>query len=211
MLYLLLGLSVGYVSVDKDYTIQLGMNELNEGIESINHEFEKEQWGWGGSLFLVENNLAFKAKMLKGNEMADLDSNSISLGLFFDTKLFELGYAFEFSRFIFCLSGGGGQSSINLKSVKESGTIDFPVSLLNPEGSVDYKGSSFVLSASADVLFALSDYLGFGVSAGYVHGISTPEMVIEKMGDIEILNAPQIPLNQAYVKFIFAVGDFANL
>jgi len=209
VLFLLLGLSVGYVSFDKDYTIHPGMNELNEGIESINHEFEKEQWGWGGSLFLVENNLAFKAKMLKGNEMADLDS--ISLGLFFDTKLFELGYAISFSRFIFCLSGGGGQSTINLKSVKESVTIDFPVSLLNPEGSVDYKGSSFVLSASADVLFALSDYLGLGVSGGYVHGISTPEMVIEKMGDIEILNAPQIPLNQAYVKFVFAVGDFANL
>ena len=208
MLFLLLGLSVGYLSVDKDYTIQLGINKLNERTETI-HEFEREQWGWGGSLFLVENNLAFKAKILKGSEMADLDS--ISLGLFFDTKLFEFGYAVEFQRCIFCLSGGGGLSSINLKSVKESETIDFPVSLLNPGGSLDYKGSTFVVAASADVLFAISDYLGLGVSAGYVHGVRTPEMVIEKMEGIEIQNSPRVPLNQAYVKFVFAMGDFANL
>ena len=208
MLFLLLGLSVGYISVDKDYTIQLGLNELNETIETI-HEFEREQWGWGGSLFLSENNLAFKAKILKGNEMADLDS--ISLGLFFDTKLFELGYAVGFSRCIFSLSGGGGYSSVNLKSVKESATIDFPVSLLDPGGTLDYKGSTFVVSASADVLLAISDYLGLGASIGYVHGIRTPELVIDKMENVEIQNAPSIPLNQGYVKFIFAFGDFATL
>jgi hypothetical protein len=208
MLLLIFGLSVGYVSVDKDYTVHLGMNELNDKIGVI-HEFEKEQWGWGGSLFLVENNLVFKAKILKGNELADLDS--VSLGLSFDSKLFELGYAFEFSRFIFSLSGGGGQSTINLRSVRESDTIDFSGSLSNPMGSVDYKGSSFVVSASADVLFAISDYLGVGVSAGYVYGLSTPEMVIEKIEGIEIQNAPQMSLDKTYIKFVFAMGDFVNL
>jgi hypothetical protein len=208
MLLLIFGLSVGYVSVDKDYTVHLGMNELNEKIGTI-HEFEKEQWGWGGSLFLVENNLVFKAKILKGNEVADLDS--VSLGLYFDSKLFELGYAFEFSRFIFSLSGGGGQSTINLRSVRESDAIDFSGSLSNPTGSVDYKGSSFVLSASADVLFAISDYLGVGVSTGYVYGLSTPEIVIEKMEGIEIQNAPAMSLNKTYIKFVFALGDFVNL
>lgn len=208
MLFLLFGLSVGYISVDKDYTVQLGMNKLNERIEPI-HEFEKEQWGWGGSLFLVENNLAFKAKILKGSEMADLDS--ISLGLFFDTKLFELGYAVGFSRCILSLSGGGGHSSINLKSVKESATIDFPGSLLDPGGSLEYKGSTFVVSASADVMLAISDYLGLGVSLGYVHGLRTPEMIIDKIEDIEIQNAPSVPLNQGYVKFLFTIGDFATL
>ncbi len=208
MLFLLLGLSTGYISVDKDYTVHLEMDKLNERIE-LSHAFKEEEWGWSWSLFVVENNLALGIKMLKGNEIADLDS--ISLGLSFDTKLVELGYAVDFSRFIFYLSGGGGFSSVNLKSVKESETIDFPGSLSSPEGSVSYKGSSYVLSASTGVMLAISDYLSVGVSAGYVHGLRTPEMVLEGTEGIEIQNAPVMPLHQWYVKFSLGMGDFANL
>jgi hypothetical protein len=31
------------------------------------------------------------------------------------------------------------------------------------------------------------------------------------MENVEIQNAPSIPLNQGYFKFIFAFGDFATL
>jgi len=211
MLFLLLGLSTGYISVDKDYTVHLEMDKLNERIElsQLSHAFKEEEWGWSWSLLVVENNLALGVKMLKGSEIGDLDS--LLLDLSFDTKLVELGYAVGFSRFIFYISGGGGQSSVVLKSVKEAETIDFPGSLLNPEGSVSYKGSFFVLSASAGAMLAISDYLGLGVSAGYVHGLRTPEMVLEGMEDIEIQNAPVMPLHQWYVKFSLGTGDFTNL
>ncbi len=208
MLLLILGLSTGYISVDKDYTSHLEMDKLNERIE-LPYAFKDEQWGLSWSLFLVENNLALSLKMLKGNEMADLDS--ISLDLSFDTKLIELGYAFEFSRFIFSLSGGGGYSSLAFKVVSESETIDFSTSILNPEGSVNYKSSTYVLSVSAGVMLAISDYLGLGVSGGYVHGLRTPDMVLDGREDVEVQNAPRMPLNQWYVKFSLGMGDFANL
>jgi hypothetical protein len=208
MLLLILGLSTGYISVDRDYTVHLEMNKLNERT-GLSHSFKDEQWGWSWSLLAVENNLAVGVKMLKGTEIGDLDSLSLSLS--FDTKLFELGYANNLSRFIFYLSAGGGLSSLNLKSVKESETIDFPLSLSNPEGSVSYKGSSFVLSASTGLSMIVSDYLGAGVSAGYVYGLRTPKMVLEGKEDIEIQNAPEMPLHMWYVKFSIITGDFANL
>jgi opacity protein-like surface antigen len=208
MLFLILGLSTGYFSVDKDYSYHLEMDKLNESIE-LSHSFDEKQWGLSGSILLVEKNVALGAKMLKGNEIAELDS--LSLGLYFDTKLVELGYAVKFLRFVVYLSGGGGHSSVNLKSVKDSETIDFSGSLSNPEGSVSYKGSTFVVSASLGVMVAFSDYLGIGVSCGYVHGLRTPEMVLEGMEDIEIQNAPEMPLHQGYVKFSVAMGDFVNL
>lgn len=208
MLFLILGLSTGYVSVDKDYTVHLGMDKLNERT-GLSHFFKDEQWGLSWSLLAVENNLAVGVKMLRGTEIVDLDTLSLSLS--FDTKLVEFGYANNLSRFIFCLSGGGGLSSLNLKSVKEAETIDFPLSLSNPEGSVSYKGSSYVLSASTGLLLVISDYLGAGVSAGYVHGLRTPQLVLERTEDIEIQNGPQMSLHQWYVKFSVVMGDFSNL
>jgi hypothetical protein len=208
MLFLILGLSFGYVSADKDYTVHSEMSKLNEKT-GLSHKFKDEEWGWSWSLFVVENNLAVGVKMLKGTEIGDLDSLSLSLS--FDTKLVELGYAVNFSRFIFSLSGGGGLSSVALKSVKEEDTIDFPISLLNPQGSVNYKGSSYVFSASTGLLVVLSDYLGAGVSAGYVYGLRTPKLVLEGTEDVEIQNAPEMPLHEWYAKFSVVMGDFTNL
>ncbi len=208
MLLLILGLSTGIISVDKDYTAHYTIDKLNERIEST-QEFKEKEWGWSWSLLLVENNLALGIKSLKGNETTDLDS--LLMDLSFDSKLIELGYAVGFSRLIFFLSGGGGYSSVNLKSVKEDETIDFNSSLSNPEGSVSYKGSSFVLSASTGVILAISDYLAGGVSAGYVHSLRTPKLVLEGMEEIEIQNAPEMPLHEWYVKFSIGIGDFTNL
>jgi hypothetical protein len=207
MLFLILGLSTGYISVDRDYTVHLKMDELNERT-GLSHSFKDQQWGWSGSVLAVENNLAVGIKMLKGAEISDLDSLSLSLS--FDTKLFELGYANNLSHIIFYLSAGGGYSSLNLKSVKQNDTIDFPQSLSNPEGNVSYKGSSFVLSASTGVSLIISDYLGTGVSAGYVYGLRTPKMALEGVEDLAIQNAPEMPLHQWYVKISVIMGDFSN-
>jgi hypothetical protein len=208
MFLLILGLSTGIISVDKDYTAHYKIGELNEKIE-FTQGFNEKEWGWSWNLLLVENNFALGVKGLKGNETKDLDS--LHLDLSFDSKLIELGYATEFSRFILFLSGGGGHSSVNLKAKREDGIINFEGSLLDPEGSINYKGSSFVLSASAGFVLAISDYLGVGVSAGYVHGLRTPELVLEGTEDIEIQNAPEMPIHQWYVKFSVGIGDFANL
>jgi hypothetical protein len=208
MLFLIFGLYTGYISVDRDYTVHMEMDKLNEGI-GFSRSFKDEQWGWSWSLLAVENNMAVGVKMLKGTEIMDLDSLSLSLS--FDTKLVELGYANNLSRFIFFLSAGGGLSSIALKSVIEEDSIDFPISLSNPEGSVSYKGSSYVLSASTGLLMIVSDYLGAGVSAGYVYGLRTPKLVLEGKEDVEIQNAPEMPLHQWYVKFSVVMGNFANL
>ncbi len=208
MLLLIFGLSTGIISVDKDYTAHLSVDKLNERID-FTQGFKEKEWGWSWNLLLIEKNLALGVKGLKGNEIKDLDS--LLLDLSFDSKLIELGYATEFSRIIFFLSGGGGYSSVNLKSVKEDETIDFGWSLTNPEGGISYKGSSFVLSASSGLILAVSDYLGFGVSAGYLHGLRTPKMVLEGEEEIEILNAPQMPLHQWYVKFSVGIGDFAKV
>ncbi len=208
MLLLILGLSTGIISVDKDYTAHYTIDKLNERIEST-QGFKEKEWGWSWSLLLIENNLALGMKSLKGSETADLDS--LLMDLSFDSKLIELGYAVSFSRLIFFLSGGGGYSSVNLKSVKEDEIIDFTGSLSNPEGSVNYKGSSFVLSASTGVILAISDYLAGGVSTGYVYSLRTPQLVLEGMEEIEIQNAPEMPLHQWYVKFSIGIGDFANL
>ncbi|MBN1694589.1 hypothetical protein JW879_04200 [candidate division WOR-3 bacterium] len=208
MVFLILGLSTGIISVDKDYTAHPSIDRLNERID-FTQGFKEKEWGWSWNLLLVEKNLALGIKGLKGNEMKDLDS--LLLDLSFDSKLIELGYAAEISRIIFFLSGGGGYSSVTLKSVKENETIDFNSSLLNPEGSVNYKGSSFVLSASAGLILAVSDYIGVGASAGYVHGLRTPELILDGMEEIEIQNAPEMPLHQWYVKFSVGIGDFANL
>jgi hypothetical protein len=208
MLLLILGLATGIISVDKDYTSHYTINKLNERIEST-QGFKEKEWGWSWNLLLIENNLALGVKSLKGNETMDLDS--LLMELSFDSKLIELGYAVSFSRLIFFLSGGGGYSSVNLKSVKEDEVIDFTGSILNPEGSVNYKGSSFVLSASTGVVLAVSDYLAGGVSAGYVYSLRTPQLVLEGMEEIEIQNAPEMPLHQWYVKFSVGIGDFANL
>ncbi len=208
MLFLILGLSTGYISVDRDYTVHLEMDELNERT-GLSHSFKDQQWGWSWSLLAVENNLAVGIKTLKGTEIGDLDSLSLSLS--FDTKLIELGYANNLSRFIFYLSAGGGLSSLNLKSVKEDDTINFPLSLLNPQGSVSYKGSSYVLSASTGLLMVVSDYLGAGVSAGYVHGLRVPKVVVEGKEEVEVQNAPEMPLHEWYIKLSVVMGDFANL
>jgi hypothetical protein len=208
MVFLILGLSTGIISVDKDYTAHTSIEKLNERI-SISQGFEEKEWGWSWSLLLIENNLALGIKTLKGSETRDLDSLLIDLS--FDSKLVEFGYAICFSRIVFFLSGGGGYSSVNLKSVREDEEIDFNSFLLNPEGSVNYKGSSFVLSASTGTVLAISDYVGVGVSAGYVHSLRTPELVLDGMEDIEIQNAPEMPLHQWYVKFSVGIGDFANL
>ena len=208
MVFLILGLSTGIISVDKDYTAHYKIDELNERID-FTQGFNEKEWGWSWNLLLVENNLALGVKGLKGNEVKELDS--LFLDLSFDSKLIELGYAFGFSRFIFFLSGGGGYSTVNLKSVKEDEIIDFTGSISNPEGSVTYKGSSFVLSASTGFVLAISDYLCGGVSAGYVHGLRTPQLVLDGMEDVEIQNAPEMPLHQWYVKFSVGIGDFAKL
>lgn len=205
---LIFGLSTGIISVDKDFTAHPSIDKLNERI-SLGEDFEEKEWGWSWGLLLVENNLALGIKTLKGSEARDLDSLLIDLS--FDSKLVEFGYATCFSRIVFFLSGGGGYSSVNLKSAKEDEEVDFNSSLFNPEGSINYKGSSFVLSASTGVVLAVSDYLGVGVFAGYLHGLRTPEMVLEGKEEIEILNAPEMPLHQWYVKFSVGIGDFANL
>ena len=198
MLFLIVGLSTGIISLDKDYTVHRSIDKLNERI-ALTQEFEEEEWGWSWSLLLVENNLALGVKGLKGSEIIEIELDSLLLDLSFDSKLIELGYAAEFSRFIFFLSGGGGYSSVNLKSAKEVETIDFPLSLSNPEGSISYKGSSFVLSASTGFVLAVSDYLGGGVSAGYVHSLRTPEMVLEGSEDIEVQNAHNFLANGIFV------------
>jgi hypothetical protein len=205
---LIFGLSTGIISVDKDYTAHTSIDKLNDRI-SLSEDFEEKEWGWSWGLLLVENNLALGIKTLKGSETRDLDSLLIDLS--FDSKLIEFGYATSFSRINFFLSGGGGYSSVSLRSVKEDEEIDFNSSLLNPEGSVNYKGSSFVLSASSGLVLAISDYVGVGVSAGYFHGLRTPKMVLEGKEEIEIQNAPEMPLHQWYVKFSVGIGDFANL
>lgn len=210
MVFLLLGFSTGIISLDKDYTVHNTIDKLNETVNfTQTPEFKKEEWGWSGSLFLVEDNLAWNIKMLKGKETKNLVSVYIDLS--FDSKLIELGYSNKFSRFIFFLTGGGGYSTVNLKSVRENEIIYFDESLWNPEGNVSYNGSSFVLSASAGLFLAFSEYLACGISGGYVHSLRTPEMVLEGMEDIEIQNSPQMPLHQWYVKFSFGVGDFKNL
>ena len=208
MVFLLLGLATGIISVDRDYTAHYKIGELNERID-FTQGFNEKEWGWSWNLLLVENNLALGVKGLKGNEAMELDS--LFLDLSFDSKLIELGYAYGFSRFIFFLSGGGGYSTVNLKSIKEDDIIDFTGSISNPEGSVNYKGSSFVLSASTGFVLAISDYLGVGVSGGYVHGLSTPQWALDGMEDVEIQNAPEMPLHQWYVKFSVGIGDFAKL
>jgi hypothetical protein len=208
MVFLILGLSTGIISVDKDYTAHYKIGQLNEKI-GFTQGFNERKWGWSWNLLFVENNLALGLKGLKGNETKTLDS--LLLDLSFDTELLELGYAVEFSRIISFLSGGGGYSSVNLKSVKEDEAIDFNFSLSNPEGSISYKGSSFVLSASAGVFLAISDYLAGGVSGGYVYSLSTPKMVLEGMEEVEIQNAPEMPLHQWYVKFSLGFGNFVNL
>ena len=210
MLLLILALSTGIISLDKDYTVHYTIDKLNEEI-SFTQGFEEKEWGWSGALLIVEKNLAMNIKMLKGNETIDLSSDSLFLELSFDSKLIELGYAFNFSRLIFYLSGGGGYSSLKLSSIKNNEIVDFSNSLLNPEGSVDYKGSSFVLSASSGVFLAVSDYLAGGVSAGYVYGLRTPQFSLDGMEDIEIQNAPEMPLHQWYVKFSVGIGDFKGL
>ena len=58
---------------------------------------------------------------------------------------------------------------------------------------------------------AISDYLAGGVSAGYVYSLSTPKMVLEGMEEVEIQNAPEMPLHQWYVKFSLGFGNFVNL
>ena len=208
MVFLILGLSTGIISVDKDYTGHYKIGELNGKIE-FTEGFNEKEWGWGWNLLLVENNFALGVKGLKGSETKELDS--LFLDLSFDTKLFELGYASHFSRIILFLSGGGGYSSVNLKSVREDEVIDFTNSILNPEGSVTYKGSSYVLSASAGFVLAISDYLGVGASAGYVHGLRTPEMILDGMEEVEVQNAPGMPLHQWYVKCSLGFGDFTHL
>ena len=208
MFLLILGLSTGIISVDKDYTAHYKIGELNEKI-GFTEGFNEREWGLSWNLLLVENNLALGVKGLKGNETKELDS--LLLDLSFDNKLVELGYAVGFSRMIFFLSGGGGYSSVKIKSVKEDEVIDFTNSISNPEGSVTYKGSSFVLSASAGVMLAISDYICIGTSAGYVHGLRTPEMVLGGMEEVEIQNSPEMPLHQWYVKISLGFGDLTHL
>jgi hypothetical protein len=208
MVFLILGLSTGIISVDKDYTAHYKIGELNEKIE-FTEGFDEREWGWGWNLLLVEKGLALGVKGLRGNEAKE--SDSLLLDLSFDTKLIELGYAASFSRSIFFISGGGGYSSVNLKSVKDDEIIDFTWSISNPHGSVSYKGSSFVLSASTGIFLAISDYLAGGVSAGYVHSLRTPKMVLEGREEVEIQNSPEMPLHQWYVKFSLGFGDFVNL
>jgi hypothetical protein len=208
MVLLILGLSAGIISVDKDYTAHTKIGALNEKIE-FTEGFNEKEWGWSWNVLLVENNLALGIKGLKGGETKELDS--LLLDLSFDTKLVELGCAVSFSRMIFFLSGGGGYSSVNLKSVREDETVDFTYSISNPEGSVAYKGSSFVLSASTGIALAISDYMCVGTSAGYVHSLRTPQMVLGGMEDVEIQDAPEMPLHQWYVKFSLGFGDFKNL
>jgi hypothetical protein len=210
MLLLVLSLSTGIISLDKDYTVHYTIDKLNEGI-GFTEGFEEKEWGWSGGLLVVEKNLVMNIKMLKGNEAIEISSDSLLLELSFDSKLVELGYGFNFSRLIFYLSGGGGYSTVNLSSIRNTEIVDFSHSLSNPEGSVDYKGSSFVLSASSGVFLAISDYLAGGVSAGYVYGLRTPQFSLDGMEDIEVQNAPEMPLHQWYVKFSIGIGDFAGL
>jgi hypothetical protein len=210
MLLLILGLSTGIISLDKDYTVHYTVDKLNEGID-FTEGFEEREWGWSWGLLLVEKNLAMNIKMLKGKETIELSSDSLLLELSFDSKLIELGYGFNFSRLVFYLSGGGGYSSVNLSSIKNTEIVDFSHSLSNPEGSVNYKGSSFVLSASSGVFLAILDYLAGGVSAGYLYSLRTPRLVLDGMEDIEIQNAPEMPLHQWYVKFSIGIGDFEGL
>jgi hypothetical protein len=210
MLLLLLGLSTGIISLDRDYTVHYTIDKLNEKIDFA-EGFEEKEWGWSGGLLVVEKNLAMNAKMLKGSEAIELSSDSLLLELSFDSKLIELGYGFNFSRLIFYLTGGGGYSTFNLSSIRNIEIVDFSHSLSDPEGSVDYKGSSFVLSASSGVFLAISDYLAGGVSAGYVYSLRTPQLVLDGMEEREIQNLPQMPLHQWYVKFSIGIGDFAGL
>ncbi len=210
MLLLIVGLSTGIISLDRDYTVHHTIDKLNDEI-GFTTGFEEKEWGWSGGLLVVEKNLVMNIKMLRGNETIELNSDSLLIELSFDSKLIELGYGFNLFRFIFYLSGGGGYSSINLSSIKNNKTIDFQQSLLYPEGSVNYIGSSFVLSASSGVFLAISDYLAGGVSAGYLYSLRTPRLVLEGTKDVEIQNAPEMPLHQWYVKFSVGIGDFKGL
>jgi hypothetical protein len=208
MVFLILGLSTGFISLDKDYTVHSTIDRLNEKID-FPQTFKEEEWGWSWGVMFFEGNLAMNIKALKGNETREMDSLLIELS--FDSKLLELGYAFNFSRFIFYLSGGGGYSTVNLSSIKDTEILDFSQSLSDPEGGINYKGSSFVLSASSGVFLAISDYLASGVSTGYLHSLRTPEMILEGMEEVEIQNAPEMPLHEWYVKFSLGFGDFVNL
>jgi len=210
MLLIILGLSTGIISLDKDYTVHYTINKLNDEID-FTTGFEEKEWGWSWGLLFVEKNMAMNVKMLKGKEAIKLISDSLLLELSFDSKLIELGYGFNLSRLIFYLSGGGGYSNVKLSSIKNTEIVDFSQSLSNPEGSVNYKGSSFVLSASSGVFLAVSDYLAGGVSVGYLYGLRTPQLVLDGTEDIEIQNAPEMPLHQWYVKFSIGIGDFKGL
>jgi hypothetical protein len=64
MLFLILGLSTGFISLDKDYTVHPTMDKLNEKID-FDQEFKEEEWGWSWSLLLIENNLTLGIKTLK--------------------------------------------------------------------------------------------------------------------------------------------------
>jgi hypothetical protein len=210
MLLLVLALSTGIISLDKDYSVHYTIDKLNDGID-FTQGFEEKQWGWSWGLLLVEKNIAMNIKTLKGKEIKELSSDSLLLELSFDSKLIEFGYGFNLSRFIFYLSGGGGYSSINLSSIKDTEIVDFSQSLSDPEGSVNYKGSSFVLSASSGIFLTISDYLVGGVSAGYLYSLRTPQLVLDGTEDVEIQNAPEMPLHQFYVKFSVGIGDFKGL
>ncbi|MEJ2306410.1 MAG: hypothetical protein P8Y62_07535 [candidate division WOR-3 bacterium] len=210
MLFIVLALSTGIISLDKDYSVHYTIDKLNDEIE-FTEGFEEKEWGWGWGLLVVEKNIAMNIKMLKGKEEINLSSDSLLMELSFDSKLLEFGYGFNLSRLIFYLSGGGGYSSVNLSSIKQSEIVDFSPSLSNPEGSVNYRGSSFVLSASSGVFLAVSDYLAGGVSAGYVYSLRTPRLVLDGTEEIEIQNAPEMPLHQWYVKFSVGIGDFQGL
>lgn len=208
MLFLVLAVSTGIISIDKDYSNHMEIDKLNQKLD-LQSGFKSEKWGWSWSVLFVENNLALDVRSLKGNETKELDS--VSLDLAFESKLLELGYAISFSRFLVCLSGGGGHSEVILKSVGSTQSVDFPQSIRNPEGRVEYRASSFVLSASGNFILAISDYLGVGVSTGYVHSLKTPKFSLEDREDLEVENAPRMPLNHWYVKFSLDIGDFTNL
>ncbi len=210
MLLLVFALCSGIISLVMFYSFHYSIDKINDEID-FTTEFEEKEWGWGWGLLVVEKNLAMNIKMLKGKEEINLSSDSLLMELSFDSKLLEFGYGFNLSRLIFYLSGGGGYSSVNLSSIKQSEIVDFSPSLSNPEGSVNYRGSSFVLSASSGVFLAVSDYLAGGVSAGYVYSLTTPRLVLDGTEEIEIQNAPEMPLHQWYVKFSVGIGDFQGL
>ncbi|MEO0293230.1 MAG: hypothetical protein ABIN61_03280 [candidate division WOR-3 bacterium] len=208
MILLLLGLSTGYLSFDRDYTVFLRINELNDKT-GLPIPFKEEKWGFGGSVFVLDNHLAMSGKLLRGNETMDLDS--IFLNLSFNTKLVEIGYGGVFSPFIISINGGGGYSTLNLNSNKENLNINFSESLMNPMGGISYKSSSFVLSISGMGMLAISDYLGLGVSLGYIHSLRSPELTLEGEKELEVQEAPKFPLHKWYIKLSITTGDFTSL